>query len=178
MIRSPDYGLRKILMIKSFALKHNNYLRVAPLPHFVLGLCVGMVWTLGWFAAEFYRDGHSLGFATSVAIALSLVTGAFFSVADIVSRYREYLRIKAMLADKGYSDKIFKAVASSRCQRDAAIWAAKQTGYGSLAEKVYHSLGYRWYHVMPDVLVKNPFRLFTPSFLLTAFYPGKKIKSE
>ena len=165
-------------MLRTFALKHNNYLRVAPLPHFVLGLCLGMLVTLGWLAAEFYRDGHHFGFLTSVAIGLSWATGAFFSVADIVSRYREYLRIKAMLADKGYSDKIFKAVASSRCQRDAAIWAAKQSGYGSLAKKVYHRLGYRWYHVMPDVLVKNPFRIFTPSFLWAAFRPGKKIKSE
>ncbi|SDL31618.1 hypothetical protein SAMN05660337_2615 [Maridesulfovibrio ferrireducens] len=165
-------------MIKDFALRHNNYLRVAPLPHFVLGLCIGMIVTLGWLAAEFYRDGHSLGFVTSVAIALSWTTGAFFSVADIISRHREYLRIRKMLADKGYSEKIFKAVAASRCQRDAAIWAAKQTGYGCMAKKVYHSLGYRWYHLMPDVLVKNPFRVFTPSFLKTAFRPGKNIKGE
>ncbi|WP_319764627.1 hypothetical protein [Maridesulfovibrio sp.] len=165
-------------MLKALAQKKYNYLRVAPLPHFVLGLCLGMVVTLAWLAAEFYRDGHSFGFITSLAIALSWITGAFFSVADIISRYREYLRIRKMLVDKGYSDKIFKAVASSRCQRDAALWAARQAGYGCLAKKVYLRLGYRWYHVLPDKLVSNPLRLFTPRFLRTAFMPGKRINED
>ncbi|WP_027721123.1 hypothetical protein [Maridesulfovibrio zosterae] len=165
-------------MIKNIAHRKYNYLRVAPLPHLVLGLCMGMVVTLAWLAAEFYRVGHSLGFVTSIAIAMSWGTGAFFSIADIISRYREYMRIRKMLVDKGYSDKIFKAVASSRCQRDAAIWAAKQSGYGCLAKKVYYRLGYRWYHVMPDTLVKNPLRIFTPKFLRTAFMPGKQIERD
>lgn len=165
-------------MLKVLAQKKYNYFRVAPLPHCVLGICIGMAVTLFWLAAEFYRDGHRPGFVTSVLIALSWGTGAFFSVADIISRYREYLRIRRMLADKGYSDRIFKAVASSRCQRDAALWAARESGYGCRASKVYQRLGYRWYHVLPDNLVENPFRLFTPKFLRTAFMPGKRTQED
>ncbi|WP_320172328.1 hypothetical protein [Maridesulfovibrio sp.] len=161
-------------MLKNLALQKYECLRVAPLPHFVLGLCIGMAVTLTWIAFEFYRDGHSLGCLSAGAIALSWITGAFFSVADIISRYREYLRIRKMLADKGFSEKIFKTVASSRCQRDAAVWAARRAGYGAHAQKLYRGLGYRWYHVMPETLVKNPFLLFTPGFLRTAFMPGKK----
>ena len=163
-------------MLKDLAIRKYNYLRMAPLPYFVLGVCLVLVVELAYIAAEFYSYGQSLGFMAAAATALSLTTGAFFSVADILSRHREYLRIRKMLVDNGYSEKIFKAVAASRCQRDAALWAAKQAGYGMMAKKVYRSMGYRWYHVIPDMLVKNPFRLFTPKFLRTAFWAGKRGK--
>lgn len=165
-------------MIRLIASNYINYLRVAPLPHLVLAVCVFTAAVLIYCALGHYREENPLGFLIFSGVAVSWLTGAFFSVADIVSRYREYQRIRHILAERGYSEKIFVAVASSRCQRDAAMWAARQTGHCRRVRELYRALGYRWYHLFPDVLMKNPLLIFTPGFLRKAFVPGKRIRQS
>jgi len=99
---------------------------------------------------------------------------AGFAFADGISRHREYRRIKAMLLKFGYSERIFEPLASSRCQRDAALFAADETGHGVSARAYFYLLGYRWYHVLPDKVVRNPFVFLCPDFLRSSFLPGKK----
>ncbi len=102
---------------------------------------------------------------------------AFFAVADAVSRHREYRRIKAMLLKFGYSERILEPLARSRCQRDAAIFAAAETGHGETARKYFSRLGYQWYHILPDLVVRNPFAFFRPCCLCSCFLPGKKVRA-
>lgn len=101
---------------------------------------------------------------------------ALFAMADGVSRHREYKRIKAMLLKFGYSERILEPLARSRCQRDAAIFAAEETGHGETAREYFSRLGYRWYHILPDLVMRNPFAFLRPSFLRSSFMPGKKAR--
>ncbi len=66
---------------------------------------------------------------------------ALFAMADGVSRHREYKRIKAMLLKFGYSERILEPLARSRCQRDAALFAADETGHGETARAYFTRLG-------------------------------------
>ncbi len=101
---------------------------------------------------------------------------ALFAMADAVSRRRECERIKAMFLKYGYSERILEPLARSRCQRDAALFAADEVGYGASARKYFAQLGYRWYHILPDLVMRNPFALLRPSFLRSSFLPGKKAR--
>lgn len=99
---------------------------------------------------------------------------ALFALADGVSRYREYQRIKAMLLRYGFSERILEPLARSRCQRDAALLAASEAGHGDCARAYFTALGYRWYHILPDSILRNPLAFLRPSFLRSSFLPGKK----
>lgn len=99
---------------------------------------------------------------------------ACFALADGVSRHREYRRIKAMFVRYGFSERILRPLARSRCQRDAALHAARETGHLDRARAYFHGLGYRWYHILPDLVVRNPLAFASPAFLRTSFLPGKK----
>jgi len=99
---------------------------------------------------------------------------ALFAMADAAARYREYRRIRAILLRYGYSDRILEPLATSRCQRDAALLAARETGHGSRARAYFASLGYRWYHILPDRVASNPLVFLRPGFLRASFLPGKK----
>jgi len=101
---------------------------------------------------------------------------AAFALADGVSRHREYKRIKAMFLKYGFSERILKPLARSRCQRDAALHAARETGHHQAARSYFRDLGYRWYHILPDLVVRNPFAFASPTFLRTSFMPGKKAR--
>lgn len=101
---------------------------------------------------------------------------ALFAMADGISRHREYRRIKAMLLKFGYSERIFEPLASSRCQRDAALFAADEVGLGENARAFYAARGYRWYHILPDSVMRNPLAFLKPSFLRSSFLPGKKAR--
>jgi hypothetical protein len=102
---------------------------------------------------------------------------ALFSMADGISRYREYKRIKAMFNKYGYSERILALLSRSRCQRDAALLAARETGHSQNAQAYFAKRGYRWYHILPDSMIQNPFSFLKPSFLRSSFFPGKKVRA-
>ena len=140
-----------------------RYLGAAPLPHatglgalgvgcvlLTLEAAVAGLWSVGWFG---------------LALICQL---------DALARFREYRRVLGMLRRFGYRERIFRVLARSRCQRDAALLAAWEGGCRRHAREYYRSLGYRWFHLMPDVAVANPLRFLDPQFLRQAFLPGRK----
>ncbi|NDV20724.1 hypothetical protein GO013_15040 [Pseudodesulfovibrio sp. JC047] len=101
---------------------------------------------------------------------------ALFAMADGVSRHREYRRIKGMLLKYGFNERLMEPLARSRCQRDAALHAARESGHYDRARSYFRKLGYRWYHILPDTVVHRPFSFVSPSFLRSSFMPGKKAR--
>lgn len=103
-----------------------------------------------------------------ILITLSLV--ALFTQLDARSRFQEYKRVKDQLTRYGPDRRIFKSVAGSRCQRDAALAAARQLGYAEHGRFYYCTAGYRWYHLLPDVVQENPRFLISVAFWRTTFF--------
>ncbi|MFV0422873.1 hypothetical protein [Oleidesulfovibrio sp.] len=106
-------------------------------------------------------------------LAALFLWGVVLCQADAFSRFREFKRLRAMLARYGYNPRLLRPVSSSRCQRDAAMLAARETGYGAQAMRYFKECGYRWYHILPDAIVRNPLFFFHPAFLKATFIPGK-----
>ena len=124
-----------------------------------------------------WSAGNAVEAALFGAWGLCWLVVAGFAVADGISRHREYRRIKAMFRKYGFSERILAPVARSRCQRDAALHAARETGHFESARAYFRALGYRWYHILPDLVVRNPFVFLSPAFLRGSFMPGKKLRA-
>lgn len=147
-------------------------LRAAPLPAGFCTLSLALGCVLACLALWADHSGPDLGLTTKSLFCFSV---ALCSAADSVCRYREYRRFKRLFRRYGFRPRIASQGASSRCQRDAILTAAADTGHLHQAELFFHSLGYRWYHLLPDTILVEPWRFFSPRFLKSTFLPGKNI---
>jgi hypothetical protein len=162
-------GRRKTLLRRI----HRYLFRVAPLPHATGSLSVMVGAGLAHLGLELLAQGALLA-----GLCLALPATGWFGLgllclADGYCRYREYRRLKRMMARWGFHPRLLLPVAASRCQRDAALAAASDTGHLAPARRQFRELGYRWYHLLPDQTVDNPLRFFSPDFLRVTFLPGK-----
>ncbi len=109
---------------------------------------------------------------------VSLGLFPLFTQLDARSRFQECKRVRNQLACHGPDRRIFKSVAGSRCQRDAALAAARQLGYASHCMACFSTAGYRWYHLLPDVVKGHPRFLISTAFWRRTFfmptYPSRK----
>jgi hypothetical protein len=134
--------------------------------------------SLSLLGVHLLRAGHPLEFLSLQVIALGWIVLAGFALADSLSRYRESVRMRNAFKRFGLRTRILKRAAGSRCQRDAALAAAGETGCALEARAYFRSLGYRWYHILPDRVVANPLVFFSPSFLVTGFFSRRLRECE
>lgn len=80
-------------------------------------------------------------FAGLTMINLIFLTGVFIMSLDVLARYSDYLRLKG----HRYQPGIAYQMRQSWCSRGVAIYL-----WGDHARRLYESLGYRWYHILPD----------------------------
>lgn len=104
-----------------------------------------------------------------------MLTLFFFSLCittelDAYSRYQNYKMVKDLLYKYGYRELITKPFSKSSCQRDAAIEAARQLGMKDKAKQYFSRLGYKWYHIIPSMLIENPFLFFTRMYWSSTFF--------
>lgn len=150
-----------------------RYIKVAPFPH-ATALTLLFVATTLYIEAHFILNGGVPLYATALfTLSALLGWGVILCQADAFSRFREFKRIKAIFSRRGFNPRILKLVSTSRCQRDAALLAAKETGHCHLTAAYFRELGYRWYHIIPDAISRNPMNFFSFSFLRTTFLPRK-----
>lgn len=159
--------------------KARRYLfRVAPLPHATSSFSALVGAVLADLSLELLAQGAllaGLGLALPASGWLGL---ALLCLADGYCRHLEYRRLKAIMARRGFHPRLLTPVAGSRCQRDAALAAARDLGHHACARAHFRSLGYRWWHLLPDACVDNPLRFFDPAFLRVTFLPGKQARGS
>lgn len=107
-------------------------------------------------------------------LAALFVWGIVLCQADAFSRFREFKRLRAILLRYGFHPRALHPLSTSRCQRDAALLAATETGFRKQAHHYFMAQGYRWYHIIPNALLSNPLHFFHPEFLRVTFLPGKR----
>lgn len=130
-------------------------------------MCVAVVmllsaaWLLDLFCCASIR--------AALAMAGATAGGAVLSFCDALSRFAESRRVRRIFSRRGFDPRVLDAMAASRCQRDAALYAAGQAGFLPQAKAHYRSQGYAWYHLLPGGTGRAPWRLFTPRFLKGSF---------
>lgn len=110
------------------------------------------------------------------ALAAAFFGGALAAFGDALSRHAEYRRVRRMLTRHGFDRRVLDAMASSRCQRDAALCAAGDVGFWREARAHYRSQGYRWHHLLPDGWRCKPWMLVAPKFLKKSFLAFRHVR--
>ncbi len=64
----------------------------------------------------------------------------------------------------GFQQKIIMQYSTSQCQRAAFTTAASELGFEKETKAFFYKLGYRWYHFIPDFMVKDPFFFYKRYF--------------
>ena len=101
----------------------------------------------------------------------------FLVMADGWSRFQDYKRAKDQLFMYGFQLRIINQFANSQCQRTACSTAAKDLGFGEEAKEHFYSMGYRWFHLIPDFMMNDPFffykRYFWKRTFLEKYYKSR-----
>ena len=155
-----------------------RYLTASPLPVATCLFSAAAAGSLALLGVHLLQEGHPLEFFALQVMALGWTVLAGFALADSLSRYREFIRMRNAFKRFGLRTRILKRAAGSRCQRDAALAAAAEIGCVLEARAFFRSLGYRWYHVLPDRVVANPRIVFSASFLVTGFFSRRLRECE
>lgn len=92
---------------------------------------------------------------------------------DVRSRYQNYKQIKDQFYIYGFDKRILNPVLKSKCQRDAAIVSADELGLKNECNDYFKSLGYKWYHIIPDFVFTHPHFLLSKFFWRTTFFVPK-----
>ena len=156
----PDYSGRKVV-----AMKVIRYLQTGYLLHL---MCVFSVIMFFYFSRVFLN--HWISGAGPGRLILTGYAGSyyfsliFFSQLDARSRYQNYKMVKDKFFQYGFDARLLKPFMYSRCQRDAILVAAKEFQFEKTWRELTHSSGFRWYHLLPTMIVRRPLILFTRSY--------------
>jgi len=147
-----------------------RYWKVGKLLHFVAFLAF-------FIALQSYLVLQNMNgeVSSSVWILWLIIFICFFNMAvlaelDGYSRYQNYKQIKDQIYLNGYQERLLKPLSKSSCQRAAVILAGDELGIKRIIEKYFYDRGYRWYHVIPDFVFKDPLLFFTLYFWRTTFF--------
>lgn len=144
--------------------KIKRYLRIGFLLHLmtIAGIAT---------AFYFYNIAQDIGFEhiqinTLFYLYLSAYGASlpFFAQLDARSRYQNYKLMKDKLYRYGFSKRIVEPLSWSRCQRDAIQVAADDLGYSKEMKSLFKSLGYKWFHIIPRILIRNPRLILTKAY--------------
>lgn len=156
----PAYTNRKVLVMNTI-----RYLQTGYLLHL---MCISSMILFCLFGKAFINQLNSSvgigklilsGYATSYFFSL-----IFFSQLDARSRFQNYKLVKDKFYEYGFDIRLLKPFMYSRCQRDAIHIAAKEFKFDRDWKELTRTSGFRWYHLLPTMIIRHPLILFTRSY--------------
>jgi hypothetical protein len=142
-----------------------RYIQTGYLLHLMGLLSILMAYIFGKQFLIFLKDDAQLwkiilvGYATAYFFTL-----IFFSQFDARSRYQNYKMMKDKFFEYGFDARLLKPFIYSRCQRDAIAVAAREFEFGEKMRKLAYDSGFRWYHLLPAMVVRRPRILFSKEY--------------
>ena len=158
-----------------------RYWKVGRLLHLVAALAFTMA-VYSFISVKninFYLDTSSW----FIWLAVFIIFFNMFILAELdgYSRFQNYKQVKDQMFLNGYQKRQLNPLLKSSCQREAAILAASELGIGNKVRNYFFLEGYRWYHIIPDFIFRNPLFLFSIFFWRTTFftpYYSPKVKYD
>jgi hypothetical protein len=141
-----------------------SYLKVGELLYYSLFLFILEAWIYGLqlYNALLYRGIIAILFW--LCCFLFSFVHIFLVLADGWSRFQNYKRAKDQFFIHGFNRRICDTYIVSKCQRIAALVAAKELGIEDNVVKYYEEKGVKWYHFIPYFMIKEPLFLFKKKF--------------
>jgi hypothetical protein len=147
-----------------------SYLRAGCFLHFMTFVELALLCMAYSFFFISFESLTPVGIFLKLILTFFLAVLPLFSQLDARSRYQNYKQLKDQLFFYGFDRRIFKPILQSRCQRDAAMAAAEELGYGNKCHSYFKICGYRWYHLVPDFIFQTPYLLLTRAFWRRTFF--------
>ena len=145
-----------------------SYLKAGRFLHFMTLAELALLYMASSYYSIFFEDGVAAG--TFFKLVPIFAVLPLFSQLDARSRYQNYKQLKDQLFLYGFDTRIFKPILQSRCQRDAALAAAGELGYGERCRGYFRKCGYRWYHLVPDFIFQRPYFVLSRAFWRKTFF--------
>lgn len=89
---------------------------------------------------------------------------------DAYSRHQNYKMAKDLLYQYGFKKPLIRVFSKSKCQREAVTEAGNSLGFKKEIDDYFYSMGFRWYHILPVVIVRKPRTLFTKEYWFSTFF--------
>ena len=80
--------------------------------------------------------------------------------------------VKDKFFEYGFDARLLKPFMYSRCQRDAIGVATRELKFHKEWKKLTYTLGFRWYHLLPTILLQSPHLLFTKNYWSKTLFVG------
>jgi hypothetical protein len=110
------------------------------------------------------NQGFGQAFFLNGCISIYGFVVIVFAQLDAISRFQNYKLAKDLLFEKGFQKRIANLFISSRCQREAVMVAANDLGISEELDLYLKGMGYRWFHVIPDMVLLSPKVFLTQRF--------------
>jgi hypothetical protein len=147
-----------------------RFLRIGRLLHFVAALAfsITVISFIRLININFYSDNYS--FFIWIAIFILFFSMSILAELDGYSRFQNYKQVKDQIYLNGFQERLLKPLMISSCQREAALLAGEELDCFYDVKNYFYSRGYRWYHILPDFVFKNPLFFFRNYFWRTTFF--------
>lgn len=89
---------------------------------------------------------------------------------DAYSRYQNYKMAKDLLHQYGFKKQLVRVFSKSKCQREAIVEAGNCLGLKKEVNDYFYKIGYRWYHILPHIIIEKPQIFFTKEYWMTTFF--------
>lgn len=163
--RGADISLPLILCKRAC-----RFVRIAVLLHLVSMLGLALFSGCAHLAISSLHSGDLDRVMSYGGAAMLCGVLALFAQMDACSRYQNYKKAKDLLFENGFQARIVNLFVRSRCQRDAVKIAAADLGLCKALDTYYKRLGYRWFHLIPDVAFHSPLFFLTWKFWKSTFF--------
>ena len=156
----PAHSNLKVVLMRIF-----RYLQTGYLLHLMGLFSMIMVYLFGRKVLMLRAgDGNIWSLLINGYVCLYFFSLIIFSLLDARSRYQNYKMAKDRLFKYGFDVRLLKPFVYSRCQRDAIAAAVKDLDLRREWMELKQNMGFRWYHILPDMVVRNPWLLFTRDY--------------
>ena len=154
----------------SFLRKMEIYIEVGRLLHSIAILtAVSSIFFFKLFLGAYFI-GNTIGLVIFGDLFLHTATIPIFAELDAYSRFQNYKLVKDLIYRYGFRVRFIKTFRYTKCQREAALYAARDLGCKFQILEYFRSCGYKWYHILPDFIWSHPEYLLTKSFWSTTFF--------
>lgn len=147
-----------------------RFIKVAILLHLTSLLGLALFLGFGRLALSALEQNRSFLFFMYGYISVYGVVLIVLTQMDAFSRFQNYKLAKDLFFENGFQKRIANLFISSRCQREAVKIAALDLGMADELNAYLDSLGFRWFHVIPKVVIARPDILLTRTFWEKTFF--------
>lgn len=146
-----------------------SYYRVGRLLHASLILFILESLLYGYMLQLSIKSGNTFWIVFWTGFFLFSFVHIFLTLMDGWSRFQDYKKAKDLFFSYGLHPRVANRFMGSKCQRNAALQAARELGIETELKAYYLNKGVKWYHYIPYFMIRDPFFLIRKSFWQRTF---------